>query len=174
MKGKGSVMQVLTTRFGTVEVEESAVIRFVGPIVGFDTYRDFVVVAVPETVPISWLQSTEDPALAFPVVDPFLIKTGYDITIPEPDAQELRLEDTGDAEIFTIVVIPPDVKEMRTNLRAPIVCNVKERIAKQVILNDGRAPVRFFFGRRQEAVPNEEVHHVSAHAQARPEHYDRA
>ena len=108
------------------------------------------------------------------MINPFLIKADYDITIPEPDVRELELRDALDAEIMTIVVVASQASQLRTNLRAPIVCNTEKGIAKQVIINDGNLPIQYFFGRRQAAVPNEEVHYVGAHSQARSEHYARA
>ena len=45
--------------------------------------------------------------------------------------------------IFSILVVPENVRAMTANLQAPVIMNPRKRIAKQVILTDERFPLRF-------------------------------
>ncbi|NDG85692.1 MAG: flagellar assembly protein FliW, partial [Proteobacteria bacterium] len=44
--------------------------------------------------------------------------------------------------VFTILTIPSNLTEMTANLKAPVVINVKERIAKQVVLQENDQPIK--------------------------------
>ena len=61
-------MKINTLRFGEIEVEEQRVFDFVMPIIGFNELRKFVIVDIKKDTFFKWLQSVEDPALAFPIV----------------------------------------------------------------------------------------------------------
>ena len=67
-------MQVKTTRFGTIEIDESLTITFPKGILGFPTHKSFALIQPNEDDLFFWLQSIEDPALAFVVTEkPFLV-----------------------------------------------------------------------------------------------------
>ena len=61
-------MEVETTRFGKIQVEEAAVIRFEAGLIGFRNHREFVLVPHGSSSVIAWLQSLVAPDLAFPVL----------------------------------------------------------------------------------------------------------
>ena len=52
-------MKTKTTRFGEIEVEESTIIEFVQPIIGFPEHKSFVLLPTSEDSPFVWLQSIE-------------------------------------------------------------------------------------------------------------------
>ena len=91
-----------------------------------------------------WLQSVDNGALAFVLVDPLLFKPDYKVEIGPEDAEDLGLKNGGNAaQIMAIVNIPTrgeDGKptEITANLLGPIVINVQKRLAKQVVLYDGQ------------------------------------
>jgi len=47
-----------------------------------------------------------------------------------------------DLEIYTVVVIPEDIKKMTTNLRAPIILNTRTKKGIQGIVNDEEYDIR--------------------------------
>ena len=64
-------MKIDTVRFGEVEVVEERIFDFKLPIIGFGELRKFVIVDTSEDSFFKWLQSTEDPSLAFPIISVF-------------------------------------------------------------------------------------------------------
>lgn len=131
-------MKVNTTRFGVLEVEDSSVLAMPRGLLGFEDNNEFCLIQHRPDTNFRWLQSTEDPSLAFVVVDPADFFMGYDIEIPDAEAEKLKLEKAEDALVVVIVTIKDEGKTITANLAAPIVINSKELLAMQVVLQDSR------------------------------------
>lgn len=138
-------MIVETSRFGKIEIEEEDIITFVSPILGFTRFTRFVLLKHREDIPyIMWLQSVEEPSLAFAVVDPFFVvdEINYEVEIPDEDVKELGIKSPTDIAIFTLISIPDGPESISINLKAPIVINTKTRKGKQIIV-DKDYPLRY-------------------------------
>ena len=64
-------MLVANTRFGDLEISEEQIIYFPKGIIGFEGLERYVLLNATDKV--SWLQSVDEPALAFPVVQAPLV-----------------------------------------------------------------------------------------------------
>jgi flagellar assembly factor FliW len=128
---------IKTTRFGTIEIDESKKIHFPDGLLGFFDKRDFIILEHKPGSPFMWLQSTDTPDLAFVMINPFIIKGDYlkDLSHDE----EALLKSNGDEiTVFTLVTIPRgDVEKATVNLMGPVVIESKSGKAKQVILANG-------------------------------------
>lgn len=143
--------QVQTLRFGTVTVQESAVITFVQPILGFESLQEFALFEHEENSPFQWLQSLEDPTLAFVVTNPTLFGHPYEFVLPQDACDVLNLQNASDAQVLTIVTIPEENPvEMTVNLLGPIVFHNETRLAVQLILDDAKT-----YGTKVRLVPAE-------------------
>jgi flagellar assembly factor FliW len=121
--------------FGKIEYSEEELIVFEKPILGFDKDIKYLHVQQEDSVPFSWLQSVISPELAFMIIDPFLIFNDYSFKISDEDQKAIELEKPEDALVFVIVSIPADnPKGITANLLAPIVINIKNNKAAQIIL----------------------------------------
>jgi flagellar assembly factor FliW len=69
-------VEIDTTRFGKIRIKKSDLILMRGSILGFEQHKRFVLLNVETNLPFFWLQSVEDPAIAFVVIDPRLVKQG--------------------------------------------------------------------------------------------------
>ena len=128
---------VNTARFGEVSVDEERVIHFVEPILGFEKTRRYVILDHSEDSPFKWLQSADDPELAFVVTNPKFFGIDYEFTLSDETVTQLQLESVEDTVVLTIVNIPQeDPSKMTTNLLGPIVINQKFCKAMQVVLHD--------------------------------------
>lgn len=128
-------MKIETDIFGVIEVEEDKVLKFSEGIPGFREEDEFILIFnEDEENPLHWLQSIKTPELAFVIVNPFEIYSDYEFNIPDSVTKKLEIEDVEDIAIYTIVVIPEDISKMTTNLMAPIIINLKNKKAKQIIL----------------------------------------
>lgn len=123
------------TKLGEIEVNEGKVLLFERGIPGFEHLRRFTIVELEQTKPFCWLTSLEDPTIALPIVNPWLVRVDYSFELGEADRKELKLESTEDVEVWVIVTIPQNApKEATVNLLAPIVVNRKKNLAKQLLL----------------------------------------
>ena len=74
-------MNITTTRFGEIEVQEDRVFDFVMPFIGYDQYKKYVLLEHNQNSNFRWVQSTEMPELAFAVASAALLKLLYLTTL---------------------------------------------------------------------------------------------
>ncbi len=128
---------VETTRFGVLEVDEGEVIHFVQGLPGFPESRRFLLREHTREAPFYWLQSLDDPGLAFMIIDPVLIKPDYKMSIPKHAFDDLDTKDGDEIKVTVILTIPPgEPDNITANLQAPLVFNTANRFGKQLILVD--------------------------------------
>jgi len=130
-----------TSRFGTVEVDENVLIEFPRGLIGFEQLRRFVVLEGPEGTPLKWLQSVEEPAIAFVIADPSTIVPDYVVRVRGEELDPLGLASPEDAAVAVIVTVPGYLENATCNLLGPVVFNVEKRLGLQVILDEG-FPIR--------------------------------
>lgn len=137
---------VLTvSRFGQreeIQVPEDAIVAFEQGIVGMAHLRRFALIEDQRIDPCLWLQSVDDPEVAFVVVDPQHILPGYAATLSEEDAADVELREASDADTWVILTIHSDPAQSTANLLAPVVVNRLRRRGKQVILNESGYALR--------------------------------
>lgn len=131
-------MKVETTRFGTLEVDESTLISMPGGMLGFESCTRFLLLQHRAGSDFRWFQSAEEPAVAFFVVDPITHFANYEVEISDADAEKLHLTNSDDAAVLVILTVSNGGKDISANLAAPIIINSKEQIAAQVVLLNER------------------------------------
>jgi len=129
-------MRIESGRFGHVEVDDSQIIHFDEGILGFPDSNRYILVPHEAESPFVWLQSVSQSNLAFLLINPTVVKPEYVVQLPDRVAKSLKLQKSSDGLVLAIVVVPEDPREMRMNLRAPVVINTKERLGRQVVLED--------------------------------------
>jgi len=133
-------MNLETTRFGNVEIEDDRIITFPSGMLGFSSYTKFVLLQPDEQGVFFWLQSVETPDLAFVVTDPALWVPDYQANIRKEQMSELGMDSLEDAQVFVIVNKRDEV--LSANLQGPLVTNVENRTAMQLVLADKRWSTR--------------------------------
>ncbi len=139
-------MKINTKIFGEIEVADDKIITFENGIIGFPELRRFTLLHDEERgtgAGIRFLQSLEEPAFAMPVMDPLLVKPDYN-----PEVDDELLVSAGNLTVDNILVlvtvtVPSDLTKMTVNLQGPLVINVEEHKACQVIIDGGAYPVKF-------------------------------
>ena len=133
-------MNLETTRFGNVEIDDDRVINFSSGLLGFSSYSKFVLLQPDEQGVFFWLQSTEAPDLAFVVTDPALWIPDYQANIRKDQMEELGMNELADAQVLVIVNKRDD--SITSNLQGPLVINIQGRIGMQLVLADKRWSTR--------------------------------
>ncbi|MBF0400418.1 MAG: flagellar assembly protein FliW [Magnetococcales bacterium] len=130
-------MKVHGTRFGSLTFGEEDLIHLEDGLMGFPNSKRFLLFPYSENSAFFWLQSVDEPEVAFIVVNPFEFFANLDITISDEDTLSLGLLRGEDAEVFSLVNVPDDQPEaVRTNLAAPVVVNTCNRKGKQMLVRE--------------------------------------
>lgn len=135
-------VKVNTTRFGEFDVSKNDIITLKEGLLGFDKLKKFFVLDPGDQTLILWLQSVDDPATAFPIIEPKIFKPDYAVKLLPAELSSLDLESVNQASIYTILTIPKDITEMSANLKAPLVINNKTKVARQIVLQDSKLEVQ--------------------------------
>jgi flagellar assembly factor FliW len=144
-------MEIESTRFGRISVDDERIITFARGLLGFPSYTRFALIQTGEENYFFWLQCVDDPNLAFVVTDPTTFFKDYEVPIRDEVQQELALTDVNFAQTF---VICNKVDEWLTgNLLGPIVVNAENRQAMQVVLTEKKWTTRQPLLRLQAEVP---------------------
>lgn len=129
-------MEVNTTRFGTLTLEEEKIINMPKGMLGFPDKKRFVMLTHREDSPFLWYQSVDDPGLAFVVTSPSLFHPDYDVDFT--DAIEAMSWDTDKKEsilLYVVVNIPRGCPEkMTANYIGPILINQEKCQAIQTVI----------------------------------------
>ena len=135
-------MKIPTAHFGEVEIDESKILVFDKGLPGLDEDKRFALLSNEDSRPVSWLQSLDHLEISLPVMDPFLVCPDYSFDIAQADVDALSISDIKDVYVLSILVIPNNVNAMTINLSAPIIINVRNSKACQIILDDRKYRVR--------------------------------
>lgn len=124
------------TKLGEIPVEKEDIVNFESGLPGFEQWRRYALISLPETEPIQWLISLDNSAITFPVLDPWLVKKEYAFDISQETIEFLDIRDREKILIVNIVRIPKDdPTELTINLLAPLVINLENRRGMQLILD---------------------------------------
>lgn len=102
-------------------------------LLGFEQLTDYLLVANPGEEPFFWLQVKDEGALAFIVVNPFLVAHDYRPDLPRADVDFLGITDPEDVALLNIVTLHSGGRAT-VNLKGPIAVNRHTLIGKQVVL----------------------------------------
>ena len=101
-------MKINTVRFGEIEIEKERIFNFVLPIIGFNELKEYVILDLNKDNFFKWLQSVEDPSLAFPIVSVFSMNVDYSIDIADNVIEALKITDVENLLVMNIASIPQD------------------------------------------------------------------
>lgn len=128
-------MNTIHTRFGPLDYEDQDVVLFTEGLIGFFALQRFLLLSHNPNSPFRWLQSVDEPSLAFLVVEPSNYVENYVFEVADELASDLKISEEVQPVVLVTATIPPGKpKEMTVNLVAPLVVNVEARRGRQVIL----------------------------------------
>lgn len=141
-------MKVHGTRFGSLPFKEEELLFLDEGLMGFPSSKRFLLFPYSENSAFFWLQSVDEPEIAFIVINPFDFFADLSFTVSDEDSLLIDLVRGEDVEVFSLVSVPDGQPEaMRTNLAGPVVVNVRNRKGKQILIKE--------YSPRQPLIPEE-------------------
>ena len=127
-------MIIKTVRFGEMVIAENDIIEFNHGLLGFENLTRYVLMDIAKVPDFKWLQSVDNPELAFLLVDPFTVKKGYSVELNDDVAAKLEISAPEDVLVYTIVNVPKSgFKNATTNLVGPVIINWLKKKGKQIV-----------------------------------------
>ena len=139
-------MKAKTRIFGEIEIADDKIITLEKGMIGFPDLNRFALIFDEDKQKkhnsIMWLQSMDDPDIAFPVMDPYTIKEDYAPNVNEEIVAPLGAMTAENTYVLVTVTVPRKVEDFSVNLKAPIVVNMDTLKGVQLIVEDDY-PVKF-------------------------------
>lgn len=130
-------MDVTTTHFGVVSIDEGDVLTFDQGLIGMEECRRWVLLADSQNTALGWLQSLDRPQVALAVVSPRRFVPDYRVRVSRRDINPLGLDSPSDAQV--LVIVNEASGSLTLNLKAPLVIHLELRLGRQVIAKDDHA-----------------------------------
>lgn len=128
-------MKKINTRFGEVEYDPDNLLHFPAGLIGLPDLKNFIVMPNKKQGPLFWIQSIEDPDIAFVLTDPTNFFLDYQLAPEDSEREKLEIGKDDECYILSVVTVPQDQK-ITLNLAAPILFAPKTNRAMQVILEN--------------------------------------
>jgi flagellar assembly factor FliW len=126
-----------SSRFGSFDINEESVLTLPSGLLGFPDQHRYVILDHDTEAPFKWLQSLDEPALAFVIIDPALFLSNYRIELSREAMAEVHGEKIEEMSTAVILTIPSeDPGRITANLRGPLVMNPRTKLCKQLVLSD--------------------------------------
>lgn len=128
-------MEKVKSRFGVIEYDPENLLYFPAGLIGLPTLHNFIVIPNKKEGPLFWIQSVEEPEMAFVLTDPTNFFLNYKAVPDTSERTTLRLDENDECFVLTVVTVPPDQK-ITINLAAPILYAPTTNRAIQIILEN--------------------------------------
>lgn len=136
-------MQLDTKYFGQIEYDPEDILIFSNGLFGFEEETRFLLLPFAGSDVMLCLQSVQTAALAFIVMNPFLLKPDY---APELRSEELHMFGVSKSQelcFYVLCAVKKPVSESTVNLKCPIVIHDLTRQSMQVILESDAYEMRY-------------------------------
>jgi len=136
-------MLINSPRFGTIEVDEEAVITFPEGLLGFRDFKHYYFHEPAPGTAFKWMQCVDTPALGFVVTDPRIFKPDYRVKAAPSQLECIEIEKSEDARVWVILTIPEDPAKMTANLQGPLIINSVRRLGAQLVLSEEEGTTKY-------------------------------
>lgn len=136
-------MKLNTKYHGIREYEEKDIIDFNKGLPGFEDLKRFILFPVEDNEMFSVLHSIDDVEVGFVVISPFDVLKDYEIKLDDETIKKMKIEKPEDVLVVNTVTLSSKVEDITTNLRAPIIINIKDKIGEQLILSNESYLVKY-------------------------------
>lgn len=135
-------MQIETKFHGPLEIQDTDKWRFPKGLPGFEEEKEFTLLPIEGNNMFQVMQSTQTPAVAFIVANPYTLIDDYSFDIDEPTIELLDIQNPEDIMVLGVVSLKQPFENSTINLQAPLIFQLNNRKAKQMILNDNCFDIR--------------------------------
>jgi flagellar assembly factor FliW len=112
-------MKKIQSRFGEIEYDPANTLLFPAGLIGFEDLRHFVVMPNEKEGPLFWIQSVEDPMVAFVLSAPTDFFPDYAVVPDSREREKLGVGAEDPCLVVSVVTVTPE-RKITLNLAAPI------------------------------------------------------
>ncbi len=136
-------MKISTTSFGELEINPDTILTFPRGLPGFENCQRFSLLREDkEGAVVLYLQSLDDAAVAFSIVEPAHFGINYELKLSDEDMALLQADDSKELAVVLMVYRPEDENSQKAqaqggiaaNINGPLVLNLGKKLGLQKVL----------------------------------------
>jgi flagellar assembly factor FliW len=136
-------MKITTTRFGELEINPDAILTFPNGLPGLENCKRYQLLHEDLEGPVVfYLQSLDDPAVSFSIIDPAQFGFNYEIVLTDEEVELLQAGDPNELAVVLMVykpLVPENQKiishgGITANINGPLVLNPGKKLGMQKLL----------------------------------------
>jgi len=135
-------MELVTKYHGVREYSNEDIIVFKKGLPGFKELKNFIIFPLEKNKGFNILHSVEDIEVGLVLVSPFMILKDYEFKIPDSYIKGLVITKPEEVLVLTTVTLSSNIENITTNLKAPIIINIKEKLGEQLILDNDKYKIK--------------------------------
>ncbi len=135
-------MELNTKHHGVKEYKDEDVITFKKGLPGFEDFKKYILFKVEENELFNILHSIENEELGLIVISPFELIKYYEFKLSDGKLNELKITSPEEVMVLNTVTLSTKLENITTNLKAPIIINIKERLGEQIILDNEKYKIK--------------------------------
>jgi len=128
--------------FDNLVFQKEDIITFPEGIPGFESFKQFVLVNVPEHEPFQWMVCASNRNLRFAVIDPMIVIPNYNPEVTKSQLASLNLSAPDDVMLLVIITLRDNLMESTANFIGPLFINKKKLIGKQIVIDTDKYSVQ--------------------------------
>ncbi|MEG0642048.1 MAG: flagellar assembly protein FliW [Clostridium sp.] len=132
-------MKLKTKFFDEIEINENTILNFQNGIPGFEGYKQYALLDFEEKK-IKCLQCIDNVNICLILISPWDYNDTYEINISDDEINNLDIKDQKQVLVFNIVTVREN--KITANFVAPIIINVLNNKAMQIVLNNNNYNIR--------------------------------
>jgi len=100
-----------------------------------------------ECFPFKILHSVEDENVGMVTISPFHVMSNYKIELSSSVLKELDIDNEEEVLVLSTVTLSSQISKITTNLKAPIIINLKNNLGYQIILDEDKYSIKHPFNK---------------------------
>ncbi len=128
-------VEVVTSRFGTIEVAQERIFFFPRGLIGFEHLKRYARLDSKKGPAVQWLQALEDPETAFLVSEPRTYLPSFQLNLEKSDASQTLAEGVDPEKLETLTILHVDRSQnlLHIHVQAPLLLDPVSRRGVQVL-----------------------------------------
>lgn len=120
-----------------IEYDDEDIVTFEHAILGFEHLKKYILLTTDvDGNSFYFLQSLDDLEVSFTVVNPFFFMEHYEFDVTEENMKLLDIKNIEKLMVLCIVNIKEEMRDTTMNLKAPILFNVENKKAAQIVISE--------------------------------------
>ncbi|WJY26127.1 flagellar assembly protein FliW [Sporosarcina trichiuri] len=135
-------MTIQTKFHGELDLDTLTQWTFPKGLPGLEDETTFVLLPIEGNDSFQVMQSVHTPGVALIVANPYTVVSDYSFAIDDPTIELLGIDSQEDLMILSVMSMKDPFESSTINLQAPLIFNIQNHTAKQMILNDTNYSLR--------------------------------